>query len=496
MSLQRDIETLGRNYCKAAPSRAVVTAFPEVYGSLLNERLFLPPLLVLDLLVAVTKPINALTPGGFASRPASQGWEQMLETVARRALPGRIGDIDHGNVLLVATARHLKSTAHLYWSLLEYEDCVSSGVEKLMAEELKSLSPKSGKQARWARFWEHLDRLVADEAGREKVIPFSSSFRSRRTDVFLFQELPAVDEQLDALVEELDVYRSRNQLPVSVRAGDKDPSRRRSDAGDFFERSIGSLPDNVARISPVDLVLLNAGEQIHDDVKERLRLRFALKVVESDINQRYHAQPDPHKRSRKMEVRVTLHDDRQVSSVPPIGTEGREFLQVNLYRATLVYFLHHFSQSMEGSPIDCDINVILSLGGTSRMVRRLPPDFLRTARRSPRSCFEALWMAFPQLFSAVTLRRLKETGGNSHHESEPSMLVLLSLGQAAPARADDCENICRADVLADPAACTLNARVIGFTSEQVRSTIVSSHDAPGALGCEVVKALFGQEGAA
>jgi hypothetical protein len=93
-------------------------------------------------------------------------------------------------------------------------------------------------------------------------------------------------------------------------------------------------------------------------------------------------------------------------------------------------------------------------------------------------------------------RRLKETGGSTHKESEPSMLVLLSLGQAAPARADDCENICRADVLADPAACTLNARVIGFTSDQVRSTIVSSHDTPGALGCEVVKALFGQEGAA
>ena len=163
MSLQRDIETLGRNYCKAAPSRAVVTAFPEVYGSLLNERLFLPPLLVLDLLVAVTKPINALTPGGFASRRSSQGWEQMLETVARRALPGRLGDVDHGNILLVATARHLKSTANLFWSLSEYEDCVSSGVEKLLAEELKSLSPKSGKQARWARFWEHLDRLVADE---------------------------------------------------------------------------------------------------------------------------------------------------------------------------------------------------------------------------------------------------------------------------------------------------------------------------------------------
>lgn len=495
MSLPRDIETLGRNYCKAAPSRAVVTAFPETYGALLRERLFLPPLLVLDLLVAVTKPINALTPGGFASRPSSQGWEQMLETVARRALPGRIGDIDHGNVLLVATARHLKSTAHLYWSLSEYEDCVSSGVDKLVAEELKSLSPKSGKQARWAGFWQHLDRLVADEAGREKVIPFSSSFRSRQTDVFLFQELPPIDEQMDALIEELDVYRSRNQLPVSVRAGDKDPSRRRSDAGDFFERSIGALPDNVARISPVDLVLLNAGDQIQDDVKERLRLRFALKVVESDINQRYHAQPDPHKRSRKMEVRVTLHDDRQSRSVPPIGAEGREFSQINLYRATLVYFLHHFAQSMEGSPIDCDISVNLSLGGTSRMVRRLPREFLRSARRSPRSCFEALWMAFPQLFSAVLLRRLRETGG-AIQESEPSMLVLLSLGQGAPARADDCENICRAEVLADPAACTLNARVIGFTSDQVRSTIVSSHDAPGALGCEVVKALFGQEGAA
>ena len=90
MSLQKDIETLVK-YCKAAPSLTVLAAFPEVYGSLLNERLFLPPLLVLDLLVAVTKPSNALTPGAFASRRSSQGWEQMLETVARRALPGRIG---------------------------------------------------------------------------------------------------------------------------------------------------------------------------------------------------------------------------------------------------------------------------------------------------------------------------------------------------------------------------------------------------------------------
>jgi hypothetical protein len=42
----------------------------------------------------------------------------------------------------------------------------------------------------------------------------------------------------------------------------------------------------------------------------------------------------------------------------------------------------------------------------------------------------------------------------------------------------------------------LSARVIGFTSDQVRSAIVCDHDAPGVLGCEVVKALFGQEGAA
>lgn len=496
MSLQKDIETLGVKYCKASPSRTVVAAFPEVYGSLLKERLFLPPLLVLDLLVAVTKPSNALTPGGFASRRSSQGWEQMLETIARRALPGRIGDADHGKGLLIATAQHLKSTAHRYWSSSEYEDCVASDVGRLVSEEVKSLAPASAKRARWSKFWEHLDELVADEAGREKIIPFSSSFRSRQTDVFLFQELPPVDEQLDALIEELDVYRARNQLPVSVRAGDKDPSQRRSDAGDFFERSIGSLPDNVARISPVDLVLLNAGDQIDEEVKKRLRLRFALKVVESDINQRYHAQPEPFRRSRRMEVRVTLHDDRLLRSVAPIGTEGREFSQVNLYRATLVYFLHHFSQAMEGSPIDCDIKVFLSLGGTSRMVRRLPTDFLRSARRSPRSCFEALWLAFPQLFSAIPLRRLKESGGSVHPEAEPSMLVLLSLGQPAPARADDCENVCRADVLADPAACALNARVIGFTSDQVRSAIVCDHDAPGVLGCEVVKALFGQEGAA
>lgn len=496
MSLQRDIETLGRNFCKASPSRAVITAFPDVYQGLLSQRLFLPPLLVLDLLVAVTKPINALTPGGFASRPSSQGWEQMLETVARRALPGRIGDIDHGKLLLESTAQHLKSTAHLYWSLSEYENCVSSGVERLVSDELKSFSPRSSKASRWSKFWNHLDSMVKDEVGREKVIPFSSSFRSRQGDVFLFQELPRVDEQLDALIEELDVYRARNQLPVSVRTGDKDPHRRRSEAGDFFERSTGSLPDNIARISPVDLVLLNAGDQVDEEMKEWLRLRFALKVVESDVNQRYHAQPDPRKRSRRMEVRMTLHDDRQVRSVPPIGTEGREFSQINLYRATLVYFLHHFSQSMEGSPIDCDLNVILSLGGTARMVRRLPADFLRSARRSPRSCFEALWMAFPQLFSCIPLRRLRETGGVVHREGEPSMLVLVSLGQAAPARSDDCDNICRADVLADPTTCTLNARVIGFTSDQVRSTIVSNHDAPGSLGLELIKALLGQQGAA
>jgi hypothetical protein len=151
---------------------------------------------------------------------------------------------------------------------------------------------------------------------------------------------------------------------------------------------------------------------------------------------------------------------------------------------------------MEDSPIDCDVKVILSLGGTARMVRKLPPDFLAAARRSPRSCFEAVWMAFPQVLSGVLLRRLKETGGSAHPESEPSMLVLLSLGQPSPVRFDDCENVCRADVQADPGACTLNARVIGFTSDQVRSSIVSQHDAPGTLGFDMVKALFGQEGAA
>lgn len=505
MSLTADTRRFGvlANYCKASPSLRVLAEFPKVYEKMVEARLFLPPLFVLDILVAVSKQENAITPASFETRPSASGWRLFLETIGRRALSGSVGNMEHGASLIWATAESLKARSNgatddknAGWTAAEYESWLSLGAEKLIRKEADAFKVNANGKLPWGGFWAYLNEEASTIGGRERIIPFSSSFRSRPTDVFLFQELPAVDEQLDELIEEHDVYRSRSHLPVSSRPGNKDPFVRRSDAGDFFERAPGPLPENVARISPTDLVLLNSGDKTSQRLKDMLKLRFAVKAIESDVNQRYHSQPDPFKRSRRLEVRMTLHDDRLMRPVPPIGEEGREFSQVNLYRANLVYFLHHLSQALEGSPIECELKVFLSLGGALSMGRSLPEGFLDEARRSPRDCFEALWLVFPQLFSGVLLRKIKETAPLPASEVEPSMTIMLSLGHPAPVSAGDAENVCRADIQADPSSCTLAGRVVGFSESLAQSEVVRRYDAPGSVSFEIVRALFGQEGAA
>jgi hypothetical protein len=491
------------DYCKAKPSARVLAEFPKLYERMIADRLFLPPLFVLDVLVAVSKQENAITPASFESRPSASGWRLFLETISRRALSASVGNSEHGAALIWATAQSLKARSNGLadkmspgWTAAEYDSWLSMGADKLIRKEADVFKVNANGKLPWGGVWVYLNAEASTIGGRERIIPFSSSFRSRPTDIFLFQELPAVDEQLDELIEEHDVYRSRGYLPVSSRAGNKDPFIRRSDAGDFFERAPGPLPENVARISPSDLVLLNSGDKTSQRLKDMLKLRFAVKAIESDINQRYHSQPDPFRRSRRLEVRITLHDDRLMRPVPPVGEEGREFSQVNLYRANLVYFLHHLSQAMEGSPIECELKVFLSLGGALTMGRRLPDSFLDAARRSPRDCFEALWLVFPQLFSGVLLRKIKEVAPLAASEVEPSMTILLSLGHPAPVSTGDSETVCCADIQADPSSCTLAGRVVGFSEGSVPSEVVRRYDAPGSVSFEIVRALFGQEGAA
>jgi hypothetical protein len=495
--------TVLADYCKSKPSAPILAEFPDLFGRLIADRLFLPPLFVLDVLVAVSKPENAIAPASFESRPSALGWRQLLDTIARRALPGASGNLEHGMSLLRATAQSLKAKSKrkgddskFGWTSAEYDEWLALGAAKIIRRETEAFKVSSRGDLPWSGFWRHLNDEVATIGGRERIIPFSSSFRSRPTDLFLFQELPAVDEQLDELIKEHDVYAAKGYLPVSASIGDKDPSVRRSAAGDFFERAPGPLPENIARISPSDLVLLNSGDRTSERLKKLLKLRFVVKAIESDINQRYHAQSDPFRRSRRLEVRITLHDDRLARPVPPIGPEGKEFSQVNLFRASLVYFLHHLSQAMAGSPVQCDLKVYLSLGGALRMGRRLPEGFMAGARKSPRDCFEALWLSFPQLFSGVLLRKLRESSPVAADDVEPSMMILLSLGHPGSVHLGEVEKVCCADIQADPSSCTLAGRVVGFADGSLQSQVVRRYDAPGAVSFEVVRALFGQEGAA
>lgn len=489
--------------CKAKPSAQLLAEFPAFYEKLIADRLFLPPLFCLDILVAVSKPGNAITPASFESRTSAIGWRLFLATIGRRALPSTIGSLEHGTAVIWATAQSLKARTsgsvegpEIGWDGAAYEKWLSMGADKILRKESEAFSKNAQGELPWRTFWDYLNVEVASIGGRERVMPFSSSFRSRPTDLFLFQELPAVDEQLDALIVEHDVYRAKTRLPIASRLGAKDPSVCRSDAGDFFERAPGALPENPARISPSDLVLLNSGANTNAKLKEMLQRRFAVKVIESDINQRYHSQPEPFRRSRKLTVRVTMYDDRLLSEVPPMGAEGLSYSQVNLYRACLVYFFHHLSQAMEGSPLELDLTLSMSLGSGLTMSKRLPETFLGAARSSPRDCFEALWLSFPQLFSSVLLRRLKDTSNVITPDVEPAMLLLFSLGRPAPAYSGDSGEVCRAEVQADSATGTLAARVVGFADGQTPTAIVRNYDLPGAVSFEIVKAIFEQEGAA
>jgi hypothetical protein len=94
-----DAAVADRLMTDAEASRAVANRLPGRISVFATGDI---PRVVLDILVAVSKQENAITPASFETRPSASGWKLFLETIGRRALSGSVGNMEHGVTLAVS----------------------------------------------------------------------------------------------------------------------------------------------------------------------------------------------------------------------------------------------------------------------------------------------------------------------------------------------------------------------------------------------------------
>lgn len=460
-------------FCYLQPGAVTLDAATQVHGQLLLQGMFLPPLLVLDVLsVLQVGGSRSLTPPAFHRRRSSAGWAEFLLTLARRAMLSRGADARHALRVLQSLADNVAHVIETHWDGASCAAALRLGSARLVEAEAHGLSGVQGAAPGWAAIWDYLDRSVASEEGRDGLLPFSASFRAGG-DGKLLPILPNFDPQLDQLVQPVDFYRSEAELMASPLPRGQDSGPRRHYAGDFLERAPGPLPRNLSEISPSDLVLVAPVHGAERGLSRAMRLRFALKAGEGDIHQRYHSQLEPGVMGRRLSVRIRMMDVLESRDlVQRVGG----YLPVSLYRATSVFFLHHLAQLlMHPNRPECQVVLELGNGSGKLLSRRLPDDFHRAASISPRRCAEVVWACLPAFFSV----------------SHPSHLATGQEGRASGA--EDAVSIdlllgARGQVWASPSGDNFVVEVTASAHAQAlipRLLLAPDSDAQGALGaCE------------
>ena len=459
-------------FCYHKPSAETLSNATQVHGQLLIQGIFLPPLLVLDVLSVLQGGSRSITPAAFHRRRSSAGWAEFLQTLARRGMLARGADARHASRVLHALADNIAHVMDRFWDANSCAAAMKLGSARLVDAEVRGIIGEQGASPGWVTMWNYLDRLVDSEGGRDGLLPFSASFRSGG-DGKVLPALPNFDPQLDQLIQPADFYRDEGELIARPLPRGQDSGPRRHYAGDFLERAPGPLPSNLSEISPTDLVLVAPVPSSRRGLSRAMRLRFALKAGEGDIHQRYHSQLEAGVKGRRLSVRIKMMDSLDSRD---LNQRVGGYLPVSLYRATSIFFIHHLAQLLK-QPNRPDCSVILELAnGSGRMVsRQLPKEFYTQASISPRRCAEVVWSCLPSFFSVAHPAHLATGQDNHIGESDDAPTFELILGARAKATPSFSGDNFVVEVTASTHAQTLIPRLL----------LTPESDTQGALGaCE------------
>jgi len=392
-------------FCHARPVAETSVVGARLHATLMKEGRFLPPLLVLDVLAALQCLPRGLTSPAFDRRPSSAGWGELLTTLTRRARGSRGLEETHALSVLRAMQDNLSRSVE-GWGPEKVRAVIALGQSTHLSAQLASLAEGGEASLPWARLAEQLDTWVSCPRDRERIVPFSASFRHAMgrgaSSVSLGLQpgagLPRFDSQLDSLIREASHYQSQSEIRTTPLPRGPDSGHVRHYAGDFLERAPGPMPHNLAEVSPSDLVLVAPVADADQRLRKTLRLRFAQKAGEGDIHQRFHSQLTPGQKGRRVSVRVILHD-REAARDRSNRVAG--YLPVSLCRTVGIFFLYHLSQILSRpNPPECEVTLEVVGGPRDGAFAHLPSGFHRVAGETPRRAAEAVWACLPTFFSA------------------------------------------------------------------------------------------------
>lgn len=333
--LQHSLAVLTDHAIGARPAAWSATWFAEHYTSLCQEHLFLPPLLAYELLSAIDSG-DRRQGAASTGRPERQAWAKFLDGLRgmsqtgvirarrERSLRRRQGA---ARLCRLFAQRLLTHDEFVGWTALRTGGLlVPDELLQIEAGRLGGLASKPALSACW-------DWLDAAAAGGEldRLVPHA--------EILALAAGVEADPFLDELFSGTGTPAATSEPPVRGSAPRADnPRRILWPTGDFAKRDLGQLPDELGRLAPSELLLMQ-GLGRPDDATRPLQALFLQRLSQGRLLQRY----SDHQRHAFMEPAgrfqvdlVTRIDDHRLPTPPTLPA-------VSWYRAVAIQLFHQFA---------------------------------------------------------------------------------------------------------------------------------------------------------
>ncbi len=332
--LQQSLAVLAGHAIGARPTTWSETWFAEHYTALCQEHLFMPPLLAYELHSAIDS--GDRRPGtASADRPEREAWAEFLGSLRGMSQPGI------STVFREQSPRRQRVAARLCrllaqrllthdefggWTALRTGGLLSPA--ELLRLEAARLGGTASNPALSA-CWEWLDAAAARRV-LDRLVP--------HVEVLSLAAEVEADPFLDGLFSGTETPAATMEPPVRGTAPRADnPRRILWPTGDFAKRDLGQLPDELGRLAPSELVLMQGlGQPNHAALP--LKALFLQRLSQGRLLQRY----SDHRRHAFMEPAgrfqvdlVTRIDDHRLPRPPLLPA-------VSWYRAVAIQLFHQF----------------------------------------------------------------------------------------------------------------------------------------------------------
>lgn len=333
--LQHSLAVLAGHAIGARPVDWSATWFAQQYTALCQEHLFLPPLLAYELHSAID--FGDRRPGvASTSRPERETWAEFLDCLrvmsqsgvspTRRVQSHRRPRVAARLCRLFAQ-RLLTCDEFAGWTALRTGGLLfPDELLHLEVERLGGVASNPALSACWA--W-----LDATAARREldRLVPHA--------EILALAAGVEADPFLDGLLSGAGTPSTTAGPPVRGTAPRADnPRRILWPTGDFAKRDLGQLPDELGRLAPSELVLMQGLGQSGDAARP-LQALFLQRLSQGRLLQRY----SDHQRHAFMEPAgrfqvdlVTQIDDHRLPPPPCLPA-------VSWYRAVAIQLFHQFA---------------------------------------------------------------------------------------------------------------------------------------------------------